>query len=267
MKEVIENRCLIWKLARNDFKKRYAGSSLGVIWALIQPVVTVLMYWVVFEFLLNNKYQSIAGGVQVPYVLYLTAGLVPWFFFSEAWNYGTSALLSYQYLVKKVVFPINTLPIIRIVAAMFIHVFFASILIVIAAFYGYMPSIFTIQVIYYTLALALFTLGLSYFTSAIVVFFKDLSQIISIGLQLGMWATPILWDISMAEKWHPIFGYIIKLNPVCYIVNGYRGAVYGEMWFFDTPLYTLYFWGITILLLVTGRRLFEKLKFHFADVL
>ncbi|MFI3236960.1 MAG: ABC transporter permease [Lachnospiraceae bacterium] len=267
MREIIENRKLIWKLARNDFNKRYAGSSLGAVWALIQPVVTVLMYWVVFEFLLGNKYQSIAGGVEVPYVLYLTAGLVPWFFFSEAWNYGTSSLLAYQYLVKKVVFNIRILPVIRVTAAMFIHVFFAFVLIVIAGCYGYYPSVYTLQLAYYSIALAVFTLGMSYITSAIVVFFRDLTQIISIALQLGMWATPILWDISMAEKWGAVFGYVVKLNPVCYIVNGYRSAIYGEQWFFETPVYTVYFWVVSLAILWLGRRLFDKLKYHFADVM
>ncbi len=267
MREIFANRRLIWKLAKNDFKKRYAGSSLGAVWALIQPVVTVLMYWIVFQGIFQNKAQMIAGGIEVPYVLFLTSGLVPWFFFSEGINNGTTALLEYQYLVKKVVFNINILPVVRVTAALFIHVFFAGVLLVISMLYGYFPGLATIQIVYYSFGLYLFTLALSYFTSAIVVFFRDLTQIIGIALQLGMWATPILWDISMADSWPPVIGFVLRLNPICYVVSGYRSAVYGRTWFWEEPVYTIYFWAVTIVLLVLGKKLFVKLKYHFADVL
>ena len=113
-KELYQSRHLIWKLAKNDFKKRYAGSYLGAVWAMVQPVVTVAMYYVVFDVIMGT------GNAMVPdkpYVLFLTAGLVPWFYFSEALNSGTNALLEYNYLVKKVVFKISVLPIIKIIAA------------------------------------------------------------------------------------------------------------------------------------------------------
>ena len=267
MKEIFTNRRLIWKLAKNDFKKRYAGSSLGAVWAMIQPVITVLMYWFVFQGIMNQKYQSIAEGVNVPYVLFLTAGLVPWFFFSEALNNGTSSLLEYQYLVKKVVFNINILPVVRVTAAVFIHAFFALVLLVVSLLYGYNPSLYMLQILYYSFGLSVFALSVSYITSAIVVFFRDLTQIIAIGLQLGMWATPVLWDISMANNWSPVIAFIIKLNPVCYVVTGYRSAIYGQQWFWERPGYTVYFWVISLGLLFAGRKLFDKLKFHFADVL
>ena len=99
--ELYQNRQLIWKLARNDFKKRYAGSYLGGLWAMAQPVVTVLMYWAVFDRILGMQSQLDASGVNVPYVLYLTAGLVPWFYFSEALMQGMMAMLEYNFLVKK----------------------------------------------------------------------------------------------------------------------------------------------------------------------
>ena len=130
--ELYDNRRLIWKLAKNDFKKRYAGSYLGFIWAMVQPVVTVVMYWFVFDNFFGQKAQMLSTGISMPYVLYLTAGLVPWFYFTEALTNGTTALLEYNYLVKKVVFKISILPIIKIIAATFIHLFFALVLLVVA---------------------------------------------------------------------------------------------------------------------------------------
>ena len=147
-KELFQNRELIWKLAKNDFKKRYAGSYLGFLWALVQPVVTVVMYWIVFDVVFDTRSQMVASGVEVPYVLFLTAGLVPWFYFSEGITNGTNALLEYSYLVKKVVFKISILPIIKLVAATFIHAFFVGVLLIIAMMYGYMPNLFTLQIFY-----------------------------------------------------------------------------------------------------------------------
>ena len=144
-KELFQSRELIWKLAKNDFKKRYAGSYLGFVWALVQPVVTVAMYYVVFDVIFNTRSEMISSGVEVPYVLFLTAGLVPWFYFSEAITNGTNALLEYSYLVKKVVFNISILPIIKLIAATFIHVFFVAVLLVVAAIYGYYPTLYTVS--------------------------------------------------------------------------------------------------------------------------
>ncbi len=261
--ELWQSRHLIWKLAKNDFKKRYAGSYLGAFWAMAQPVVTVGMYYVVFDLIMGGNASRTAA--DVPFVLFLTAGLVPWFFFSEALNHGTNALREYDYLVKKVVFKISILPIIKIIAATFIHAFFVLVLLAVAAMYGYYPSLYTLQMFYYSACLFIFVLALCYTTCAVVVFFKDLSQIINIALQIGMWATPILWDINTLgdSRWISI----LKLNPLVYIVNGYRSAIYEKQWFFEDFFSTMYFWIVTVVLFGIGALIFKRLKVHFADVL
>ena len=259
--ELYQSRHLIWKLARNDFKKRYAGSYLGAVWAMVQPVVTVAMYYVVFDVIMGT------GNAMVPdkpYVLFLTAGLVPWFYFNEALNNGTNALLEYNYLVKKVVFKISVLPIIKIIAATFIHVFFVLVMLVIAAIYGYYPTIYMIQLVYYSLCLFIFVLGLCYSTCAIMVFFKDIGQIISILLQIGMWATPILWDVNTLS---PTVQMIVKINPLVYIVNGYRTAIFENTWFWEDFYSTMYFWIVTVVVFGVGALVFKRLKVHFSDVL
>lgn len=263
-KELYQSRRLIWKLAKNDFKKRYAGSYLGMVWAFVQPVVTVVMYWIVFDRVFDTRSQLVASGIEVPYVLYLTAGLVPWFYFSEALTNGTMALLEYNYLVKKVVFKISILPIIKVIAATFIHIFFVAVLFIIAIAYGYSPSVYTLQIFYYSFCEFVLVLAISYTTCAVVVFFRDLQQIISIALQIGMWATPILWDISMlTDEMKPLF----KLNPMVYIVNGYRSAMYEQEWFFEHFYSSTYFWIFTVTLFCIGSLIFKRLKVHFADVM
>ena len=263
--ELFQSRKLIWKLAKNDFKKRYAGSYLGIVWAMAQPVVTVVMYWIVFDKIFGTDRQAMTGGVALPYVLFLTAGLVPWFYFSEAITQGTMALIEYNYLVKKVVFNISILPIIKVIAATFVHIFFVVVLLLISVGYGYYPSIYTLQLIYYSFCMFLLVLGMSYLTCALVVFIRDLQQIINIALQIGMWATPILWNIETLETDN--MKTLFKLNPLVYIVNGYRSAIYEKVWFWEHFYSSTYFWIFTISLFCIGTLVFRRMRIHFADVL
>ncbi len=262
--ELWQNRKLIWKLAKNDFKTRYAGSTMGRLWAFVPPVVTVVMYYFVFGVIFPTRAQLVANGIEAPYVVWLTAGLVPWFYFSEALGNGTSALMEYNYLVKQVVFKISILPIIKVIAATFIHIVFAGVLLLLYFGYGFAPSIYLIQFVYYSACMFILVLAISYTTCAVVVFFKDLTQIIQIVLQVGMWATPILWDLSYLPEQYRI---IFKLNPVYYIVNGYRSALFERQWFWEDFYSTMFFWITTVVIFGVGTLVFKRLKVHFADVL
>lgn len=258
--KLIENRKLIWTLSKNDFRTRFAGSYLGIIWAFVQPVVTVLVYWFVFQVGLKAGRTN-----EYPFVLWLVAGLVPWFFFSEALNGGTNALIEYSYLVKKVVFKISILPIVKVMSAVFVNAFFIGFTIILCSCYGYTPNLYTIQIIYYLLCNFLLVLGLSYFTAAIVVFFRDLTQIINIVLQVGVWLTPIMWDAE--QMLSPKLLKIFKLNPVYYIVDGFRDSLLAGVGFWEKPMWTVYFWLFVIIVFSIGVSVFRRLRVHFADVL
>ena len=258
--EIIKSRKMIYKLAKNDFKTKYAGSYLGIIWAFIQPVITVLVYWFVFEV----GFRGGSDSLPVPFVLYLVAGIIPWFFFQDGLTGGTNSLLEYSYLVKKVVFKISILPIIKIIAATFIHAFFVLVLLIVAALNGYYPSLYTLQVFYYSFCMFVFVLALSYTTCSVVIFFRDLQSIVNIFLQVGMWATPVLWNIN---DFPMKLQMIVKINPLVYIVEGYRSAVYGKQWFWEDFYSTVYFWIITVVLFGIGALIFKKLKIHFADIM
>lgn len=259
VKEIIENRKLLFNLAKNDFKTKFAGSYFGIFWAFVQPIVTVLVYWFVFQ--IGFGAQPVNG---CPYVLWLTAGLVPWFYFSDLLNGGTNAFLEYNYLVKKVVFQISILPAVKVFSALFVHCFFVLVAVIICTCYGKFPDLYTLQIIYYTFALTIFGLAISYFTSSIVIFFKDLSQVIMIVLQVGVWITPIMWQLEILP---PVWQFVMKLNPLFYIVRGYRQALLDKEWFWTYWQSTLYFWLITVVLLLFNTRVYSKLKEHFSDVL
>lgn len=256
---IVCDRKLVFNLAKSDFKTKYAGSCFGIIWAFIQPVIMTLVYWFALDIGLRS-----GDTMSYPFVLWLMCGLVPWFFFSEGLASGTNALTEYSYLVKKVVFKIDILPIVKIISAIFVHLFFVALIVVLHACYGYYPDLYSLQLVYYIICMFAFVLALTYITSSIVVFFKDLNQIIAIILQVGIWATPIMWDASSISA---KVDMVMKLNPVYYVVSGFRDALLNKVWFWEKPVWTICFWSIVILLYVIGRNVFRKLQIHFADVL
>ena len=263
--ELIHNRKLIKQLSRNDFKTRYSASFLGIFWAFVQPLVTILVYWFVFEKGLKAGTQNL-GSISVPFVLFLISGMIPWFFFNDALNGVTNALTSYTYLVKKVVFNIDILPVIKVISALYVHLFFVVLSVVIFILYGYTPNPYMLQVIYYTFAMMTLVLGLGYLTSAIVVFFRDLSEIVGIVLSIGVWITPIMWNLDTTIKSEAL-KTVFKVNPLYYIVSGYRDALINRIWFWEKPGLTVYYWLVTLIVFVIGRHIFKKLRVHFADVL
>ena len=124
MKEIIGKRKLIWDLGKADFRKRFVGSYFGVVWMFIQPIVTVSIYAVVF----GMGFKSPPPIEGFTYVEWLVPGIVPWFFFSESVNSITNCLQEYNYLVKKVVFKVEILPIIKLISCLLVHAFFVVIM-------------------------------------------------------------------------------------------------------------------------------------------
>lgn len=261
LKHLRSNLELLWDLAKNDFKTKYAGSYLGMIWAFVQPVITILVYWLVFQYGLRMG----SPNDEQPYTLWFITGMVPWFFFSEALNSGANCLREYDYLVKKVIFPIKLLPLIKLVSALFVHLVFMVFLAIIYAVYGRLFLIHPLRLLYYLLCLSLLSIGLMYISSAVIVFFRDLGQIINVILQVGMWATPILWKYEDVVPESLL--WIFKLNPMFYIVEGYRSSMLEDVNILSHWVQMLYNWVLIGILLFCGIKLFDKLKAHFADVL
>ena len=203
---------LIWDLAWNDFRTQYAGSVFGILWAFAHPLVTVLMYWFVFQIALGS------GPVNGhPFVLWLIAGLVPWMFFQDAMSYGADSLTGYSFLVKKVSFNIAVLPVVKVTSAMILHAMTLGIALVFFTAMHAFPGIQILQLFYYSFCTYMLALGFAYLDCSVVVFFRDWAQVINIALQVGVWVTPILWQLDkVIHRMGWIF--IFKLNPLCYIV-------------------------------------------------
>ncbi len=259
IRDLYQSRSMILQLAKNDFRSRYIGSYLGITWAFIQPLVTILVMWFVFQ--VGFKATPVD---DIPFILWLSCGLIPWFFFVDSVNSSANSLFEYSYLVKKVVFRVSVLPIIKIVSAFFVHLFFIAFLVIMFQFYGYRPTVYYFQLIYYSLCMLLLVTGLSWITSSLVVFLKDTTQVIAVILQMGFWLTPILWPISMVpEKYH----FLFKLNPMFYIVYGYRDSLILGVGFWHRYNQSAYFWIMTLAFFLIGAFLFRRLRPHFPDLL
>ncbi|OPA76083.1 teichoic acid ABC transporter permease [Paenibacillus selenitireducens] len=258
-KELYHNKGTIFSFAKNDFKNRYAGSYLGIAWAFIQPLMQILIFWFVFQVGFRTTPVE-----DVPYIVWFICGMIPWFFLSEAIMGGTMSIVDYTYIVKKVVFNIKILPLIKVLVSSFVHLFFVVLLFVICALVNMSFTLHAVQIIYYSICIFVLALGLSYLTSSLVPFSKDVGQVVSIVLNFGFWLTPIVWNQNILS---PTLLTIFKFNPAYYIVQGYRDALVYKVWFWERPLSTLYFWVAVIIIFFLGKFIFKRLKPHFADVL
>lgn len=258
-RDVFKQRHIIFELAKKDFKSRYLGSYLGVFWAFIQPALLVSIYWFVFQVGFRSTPVE-----NYPFILWLLAGIVPWFYFSDSLASAVNSIEQNSYLVKKVVFNVHFLPIVKIASSMIVHIVFIGITFLIFLFYGEPISLYHMQIFYYSFAVTLFLVGLSWIVSSLNVFLKDIGQIVTVILQFGFWLTPIFWTFKLVpEKLHWLF----KLNPIYYIVEGYRDSLINHVWFWEHYNLTIYFWMLTIIMLLTGAKLFKKISPHFSDVL
>ena len=174
--------------------------------------------------------------------------------------------MEYSYLVKKVVFKISVLPLVKILSALFVHLFFIAFAIFIYIIMGKTPIVQMAQLGYYTICAICLITALADFTCSIVPFFRDFGTIINILMQVGMWACPIMWDMS-TFKMPAKVEFLLKLNPLYYVVQGYRDSFMDGIWFFERPKMTIYFWVVTLIIGVIGFTVFRRLRVHFSDVL
>ena len=259
IRNIVANRKLLWQMTKRDFRQRYLGSYLGILWAFIQPTVTVLIFWFVFQ--VGFKAMPVN---DFPFILWLVCGMFPWFFLSDSIQSATNSVIESAFLVKKIVFRVELLPIVKIMSALVVHIFFVAVLFAMFAIYGYSVSIYNLQIIYYFFAMMCLVLGLSWLTSSLTVFLRDVGQFVGMILQFGFWGTPIFWNLNMVPEQ---FQQILKLNPAYYLVEGYRQSFIYNEWFWQHQYQTIYFWTLTGLVMFVGAMCFKKLRPHFADVL
>ncbi len=255
-----DSKTLLFSLVKNDFRKQYLGSYFGILWAFIQPITFILVIWFVFE--IGFRVSPITG--DTPFFLWLISGMIPWFFFANSVSAGTNSIINNSFLVKKIAFRVSILPLVEIGSTLIIHFGLIVLLICSFLFYGFKPSIYWLQLPYFIICSIILILGISWLTSALRVFIKDIGELIGVILQIGFWFTPIFWSIDLVPQ---KYQYIIKLNPMFYIIDGYRDTFINHVWFWEQYRVTPYFLLTTTILFLLGAIVFKRLRPHFADVL
>ncbi len=259
LKDVAQNRDVLKLLLSNDLNSRYAGAFLGKLWPYIQPVISIFVFWFVFQFGFNSS--PIQG---IPFILWFLPAYIAWMYFQDVISYSTGCLKEYSYLVKKIKFKVNIIPMIKVLSAFKIHVCFIAVTFIIYTVYGIKPSIKCIQMLYYSLGMIFLLSGVSWLIATLSVFVRDIAPIINIVLQIGYFAVPIFWNDDMMQ---PIVVKILKLNPAYYIIQGYRDSMCNGSWFWEDMNYTIYYWVVSIVIFCIGLWLFDGLKKHFSDLL
>ena len=250
---------LIISMAKREVSTQYVGSLLGFIWTFVNPIVMIFVFWVVFSVGFRVKPTN-----NVPFVVWLTAGMAAWFVFADIINGSVTVVNANAHLIKKTLFPSQILPVIKIIACLITHLVFLFVLIILIVFQKMPFSFYYLQFLYYLLCMIILALGLGLTVAALNPFVRDVAQIVGVVVQIGFWATPIFWDINMMP--HKI-QTIIKLNPMYYIVQGYRESFIYFSPFWRHPYQTLCFWFMAVIFFIIGALIFKKLKPHFADVL
>lgn len=259
LKTITNDVAFVWQFAIDDFKAKYAGSALGVAWAFLQPIITIVLYWFIFQ--LGFKSTPVDN---FPFILWLMIGLVPWFFVSEAIPNATSCMVEYSYLVKKVLFDINILPLAKVISTLLVQFVLIVFAIILYALFGYFPDVYYLQIPIYLVYMLVIVSGIAYLTATLYVFFKDVVQIVSIVIQIVFWLTPIVWDFEIMPE---IVRKVLVFNPFYYVITGYRNIFIYKEGMGQSIGMTIYYWAIAGVLLICGMRLFGKCKKHFADVL
>ncbi len=260
IKSIIKNKKLIWQLGKNDFKNRFASTSLGSIWGFLQPFVFMFTYVIVFQYILQTRSSG-----EEPYLVWFLPGMAIWQWLNDSIMSASNSIRSYSYLVKKVVFPVDIIPMISIVASSFVGIFLTIVVTIVCILFGYIPNV--LQLLYILIAFFAFVIAFTRFTSAVTTIVPDFSNLLGIVMQLFFWFTPIIWNLSMLEG-HQTILTIVKCMPFTYLVTTFREVFLpGNMLTDNHFLYTIAFWLITILMYIWGNNVFKRNKKDFADVL
>jgi ABC-type polysaccharide/polyol phosphate export permease len=260
IKTLWKNKKLVWQLGKSDFKNRFASTSLGAIWGFLQPFVFMITYVIVFEYILHTQSSG-----EYAYAVWFIPAMAMWQTINDMIMSASNSIRNYSYLVKKVVFPVDVIPVISIVASSFVGIFLFIVAVVVCIAFGKYPNILTL--IYIIFAMYCFIIAFTRFTSAVTTMVPDFSNLLGILMQLFFWFTPIIWNLSMLSN-HQTLLKIIQCTPFTYLVTGMRQVFIGEnIITADNGIYTIVFWVITIIMFVWGNYVFKKNKKEFADVL
>lgn len=249
---------LVSYLAWTELRRRYAGSVGGMLWGFLSPVLTLLALWLVFGLGLK---VDLGGGNFLPM---LVAALAVWLAFADAVNTATRSITASPHLVKRLRFPIATLPLAAVGSALIVHAVVLAVALALLIVTGHAPGLRLLALPYYVAAFVALVAPLAVLLAIANVVARDTAEITSAAVSLLFWATPIVWPASLVpERWQ----WLLKLNPAGYLVEGYRRTLAGagESWI-DVPG-AVVFWLGTALLAFVASYVYGRLRLFLSDFL
>ena len=261
LRNLVERRSLLEQLVRRDFEQRFVGSAVGWIWGLIHPLVLLVCWWFVFVKVLHQKPE---GAATDYYPLYLFAGMLPWLLFSDTVQRSATAMLDQSNLITKTVFPSEILPVSVFLSSVVSHLLAVALMVAAAGVMLNQISIFLLLLPVYVFVLGLFAVGVGWIVASLHVFQRDTAQVMSVILQFWFWLTPIFF---MEGKYPKKARILLTLNPMNYLVRGYRQMLLTSTWGWTDlrDLAVAACFGVALFLL--GGLFFRYMKRGFADVL
>ena len=252
IKEHIQYGQQIFKLAKADINKTYRGAALGWSWAIIKPAVTIFVYW--FAFSIGLRAGKDVNGF--PFFLWLIAGIIALFYIGDMISQGVDSIRKYSYLVSKMKFPVSTIPTFFSLSKLSINLLLIVAMIFIFIFMGYPPDIYIIQMPFYILCMFVFCTIWGLFSALLGAISKDFANLIKAFVTAVFWLSGILWNANtITIPWVKKF---LMINPVTYLVNGFRNCLIDKVWFFEQPKQLLCFIIMTILMLLLSIWAYKK---------
>ncbi len=261
IKEHIQYRHQIFKLAFTDLIKTYRGAILGWSWAIIKPAVTIFVYWFAFTFGLRAG-RDVSG---YPFFLWMIAGLIPWNYMNEMLLAGMESLIKYRYLVTKIKFPISTIPTFVNFSKLIIFSILLLIVIIIFMLFGFMPDLYTLQILFYALLAFIFFNVWGILSSMLAAISVDFTNFIKAIITAIFWLSGILWNTNnITNPWGKAF---FLFNPITYLINGFRNCFIYKVAFWQEPLQLGCFCLVLLVLTIVTVRIYKKLRKEIPDVL
>lgn len=254
---------MIYKLSIYNMKSQYANHYLGVFWNLLQPVLQIIVYYIVFG--LGLRGNSNAEVVGVPFLVHLISGLFPWLFISQGINRGSSAIQSNITLLSKIRFPSSIFISIALTNNVINLLITSFILLVISLINGYVSWWHYLWFIYFIIASYAIIFGISLIMSTLTIIIRDTKNLLQNAIRMCFFMTPIFWSIEGTQG---LLKTIASLNPFAYLVGVYRTAfVHNNIHIYGDWNDHIYFWLLTLLLLVVGSVIHISFKRRLLDYL
>jgi lipopolysaccharide transport system permease protein len=262
-KDIWQFKGLFYFLAWRDVRVRYKQTTIGVAWAVLRPLLTILALSLV-RFLFSSGQKN-----NIPYPLLIAAGTLPWQFFSSAFSDASNSLVTNSNLVSKVYFPRLIVPASAIIVCLIDFVISFVIVLGIMAYYHFFPGIQIVFLPVFLLLAVITALGTGLYFAALNVKYRDFRYVIPFIVQFGMYISPVMFSSNefYANASVPAWAKnIYALNPMVCVIDGFRWCMFGEQVPVDTMKFLVSF-GVSIIMLVVGIITFRKMEKDFADVI